>query len=440
MINLRINLESLVWRLLTSYGRLKYRYFLPVYSLLGLTRKGVARPELSFAGALAPARLMVRGLGRLNLQRTRQHVSGLMERTSHSRGTVLFLPSAGWYVVNTQRNKHLAREFAAQGYVSIYDSQNSYDDVSGLREVEHNVFLFRGDLRLLKDIPRLLLWALPYNYQVSGENMPGVGVVYDWIDDLQVFPFDQRFLLENHARALKEATAVFCSSRKLLDEAQWTRPDALYLPNAVDVSHFADNAVEPLHDRRVRRLLNEGKPIAGYYGALAKWFNYELISKVAGLRPDWSFLLIGPRYDSSLQQRGASMLKRPNVHWIGPRSYEALPAFLRAFDVAMIPFVVNDVTLATSPLKLFEYFAGGKPVISTPLPECRAFDEVRTAGNPQDFSQALDAASSSGRDREFVEHLRLVAQQNSWATRVRKAIEHLEARRRGSTQNERETR
>lgn len=420
-----INLESLIWRLLTSYGRLKYRCLLPVYRLFGLTKQKPARRGASSEGALAPTRLIVRGVSRLHQQRTRQQVSALVERISHSRGAVLFLPSTGWYIVNTQRNRHLAREFAAQGYVSIYDSQNTYDDVNGLREIEHNVFLFRGDQRLLRDIPKLLRWALPYNYESGGENTLGARVVYDWIDDLQVFPFDRGFLMENHARALQEAAAVFCSARKLLDEARRTRPDALYLPNAVDFSHFAGDATGQLHDRRLRRLLNEGKPIAGYYGALAEWFDYELISKVASLRPDWNFLLIGPRYDSSLQQRGGAMLERTNVHWIGPRSYEALPAYLRTFDVAMIPFVVNDVTLATSPLKLFEYFAGGKPVLSTQLPECSAFQEVRTAYNHQDFSQALDATRELGRNREFAERLQNIARQNSWAARVRTAIEYL---------------
>ena len=108
------------------------------------------------------------------------------------------------------------------------------------------------------------------------------------------------------------------------------RPDALYLPNGVEYERFAAPAAPPSADRDLVPLLSAGRPIAGYYGALAEWFDYELVDAAARLRTDWSFLLIGPMYDRSLQ--GKPMLRRENVRWIGPRDYHLLPGYLSHFS------------------------------------------------------------------------------------------------------------
>jgi len=113
------------------------------------------------------------------------------------------------------------------------------------------------------------------------------------------------------------------------------------------------------------------------------------------------------------------------VRWIGHRPYASLKAYLSVFDVALIPFVINDITMATSPLKLYEYFAAGKPVIVTRLPECLAFSEVFDVGNVEEFSRALDLARLKGRDMSFVEGLLDLARKNSWTARVRVLLEHL---------------
>ena len=119
------------------------------------------------------------------------------------------------------------------------------------------------------------------------------------------------------------------------------------------------------------------------------------------------------------------MLKRANVRWIGPREYAELPGYLRLFDIAMIPFAINDITMATSPLKLYEYFAGAKPVIATPMTECHAFPEVLIARNPDEFSRALDTAKARTADNLFLARLRQLGRENSWTARVKSVVEHL---------------
>jgi glycosyltransferase involved in cell wall biosynthesis len=355
------------------------------------------------------------------------------------KGVVIFLPSVGQDIVNTQRSHHLAREFTRQGYVAIFDSSNSFDDVSGFKEIEPNLFLFRGPSEVLATIPDPILWTLTYNFDRRDVYPASARTVYDWIDEFEVFNFDSAFLEQSHQRALREATLVLSVARRLHERAVAARPDALYVPNGVEYDHFAGQSTDVADSIDLDATLQSGKQIAGYYGAMAEWFDYELLDTVAGLRSDWNFLLIGPMYDDSLRERGRSMMRRPNIHWIGHREYKNLPAYLQLFDVAMIPFVINNITLATSPLKLYEYFAGGKPVVTTPMPECQAFAEVQIARDPEEFSRALDIARSQGQDNQFRERLRKLGLENSWASRVRLVLKHLETEDEASRVFSRET-
>ena len=341
---------------------------------------------------------------------------------------MIFLPSIGWNAQLFQRPHHLARAFARSGYVAIFDSTNVEDDVYGFAEMEPNLFLFRGPSSMLRRIPSPVLWTLPYNYHEAHAYPRPATVIYDWIDDLAVFTdHDARLVRRNHERALAEADVLVSVARTLHAEAVSHRPDALYVPNAVEDAHFTSAGVADPDDPTISRLRREGKPIAGYYGALARWFDYELLEDTARRRPDWNFLLIGPDYDGSGPR--ASLLTLPNVAWIGPRPYASLPGYLRVFDVAIIPFRLNPITMATSPLKLYEYFAGVRPVITTAMPECTAHPEVDVVASGEEFAAALDIARSKGRDPAVRGRLRAVAAANSWGARVRQIEESLAARR-----------
>ena len=316
-----------------------------------------------------------------------------------------------------------------EGYVVVFDCTNAADDVDTLREVEPRLFLYKGPPSALADLPRATVWTFSYNYDYRDAFPANVRVVYDWIDDLSVFPYDARKLAAMHARALRDADLVVSVARRLHDQAVRERPDALYVPNAVEEGRF-DREPDPnpaLADPAFAAVLAAGRPIAGYYGALANWFDYALVEATARLRPDWSFVLIGPDHDGSLARSKLDRLA--NVHALGPRPYASLPGYLHRFDVATIPFAINDITLATSPLKLYEYFAAGRPVISTPMPECAAFDDVRIVRSAEAFAAALDEARRDAADPALRARLHALAARNTWTVRARETMQALEAKR-----------
>ncbi len=393
---------------------------------LALYAENRRRYEEKWSAAPAASSSPARSARRFaTLEEHRAQLSHVRERVRSSKGAVVFLPSVGWGIHLFQRPHHLARVFARLGYVAIFDSSNAADRVDGFREIEPNLFLFSGGPELLHEIPSPLLWSFPYNFHLAAAYPQPVRTVYDWIDDLSVFPQDRALLDRNHERALREATLVATVARRLHAEALAARPDAIYLPNGVEYERFAAPAAPP-RDPDLLSFLSPGAPVAGYYGALAEWFDYPLLEEVAASKPDWRFVLIGPQYDKSLP--GQPLLERRNVRWIGPRDYVRLPGYLSLFDVATIPFRINAITQATSPLKLYEYFAGARAVVTTPMSECRAHPEVRIAATPEEFSRALDEAREQGRDPDFRAHLRAIARENSWSARVMTALRALDGR------------
>lgn len=353
----------------------------------------------------------------------------VLAHMQESRGGVIFPLSIDWSQWLFQRPHHLARHFAERGYVVIYDDSSRFTGFAGFKEIEPNLYLYRGPIEMLHRLPPALLWTYCYNYQLRDGFPPAAPVVYDLIDDFAVHPYDRSLMDRNHRRALAEADVVAYVARHL-EMFLEGRGDRLYLPNGVEDWRFATPQVDLPADPVMRRIVRQRKPIAGYYGAIAEWFDYKLLERTARRRKDWNFVLIGPDYDCSLRRQPALALE--NVHWLGPRNYHVLPAYLHAFTVATIPFVINKITLSTSPLKLYEYFAGAKPVIATPMPECMAYPEVCIVRSAEEFSEALDQAQRSAGDADVIARLRQVAAENSWRRRVQvveDALEHASMRR-----------
>lgn len=329
---------------------------------------------------------------------------------------VVFLPSIGWDIALVQRPHHLAREMARRGWFVVFDVTGSTaDHLDGFEEVEPNLHLFCGDVEGLTDLENPLIWAFPYN-AAQTRRWAKCRIVYDLIDDLEVFPYPKRILRRNHEQMLAEADLVACVSKPLLETVRDERPDAFYLPNAVEFERFrSGQPANPLAPEFLE-FAAAGRPIAGYYGAIASWFDLEMLTTAARLRTDWGFVIIGVNLADAPSL--TTLEKLENVLVLPPQRYVDLPGYLAAFTVALIPFKVNAITKATSPLKLYEYFAAGKPVITAPMPECEAFPFVHIANGGSQLAALLDQAQRDARTPAQVAQLQSAAAAHSWSARV----------------------
>ena len=133
-----------------------------------------------------------------------------------------------------------------------------------------------------------------------------------------------------------------------------------------------------------------------------------------------TFLLLGPDHDGTLKQSGIA--SQPNIIWLGPRPHSIVPQYLRYFDVATIPFKVNNITLSTSPIKLFEYLAAGKPVVTTAMPECRKHEGALVAESYAEFVAHIDRALDLRNDPTLQARIQKEAQRNTWKARVEQIL------------------
>ncbi|RMF78585.1 MAG: glycosyltransferase family 1 protein [Planctomycetota bacterium] len=238
-------------------------------------------------------------------------------------------------------------------------------------------------------------------------------VVYYCVDEFSAFTgYDAELMNRLERRTLERADVVITTSDELQQRIAALRPDAKLVPHGVDVAHFAA-ATTASESAPPRDIDDIPAPVLGYFGLISDYVDLELLAEVARRRPDWSLVLLGAiRCDVSVL-RGL-----PNVHLLGGKPYQDLPAYCRRFDVGLIPFRVNRLTRAVNPIKLREYLAAGLPVVSTPLPAVRAYaPAVRIADTPKDFAAACAAALVDRREGSARERQELVRAE-SWQSRV----------------------
>lgn len=190
-------------------------------------------------------------------------------------------------------------------------------------------------------------------------------VLYYCVDAFGEFPGYDRAMIARRERALIERSDVVLTTSEPLYEAKRRLHGNVHLvEHGVDHAHLSRAVHEPLPTPPDLDVLP--RPIIGFVGVVGQWVNLELIAGLARCRPNASIVVIGPTATSIDVLRGL-----PNVHILGPRNHDALPAYLRAFDVGLIPFRRTPLTLHANPIKLYEYLAAGVPVVSTTMPAVR---------------------------------------------------------------------
>jgi glycosyltransferase involved in cell wall biosynthesis len=239
-------------------------------------------------------------------------------------------------------------------------------------------------------------------------------ITYDCLDELTLFSGNasvERFS-DYERRLIAISVTIFVTAEKLEERLRSIAPGhhVVRVSNGVDFDWFQARAALGQAPADMR---DTKHPVAGYVGVLRDWFDYELLARLAQTMPDVSFVIVGPL---DFDFRIAHLHAEPNLRWIGRREYEAMPSYIGAFDVCLIPFLTGKVSQTTNPVKVFEYFALGKPVVSTPMHELLPFAKaglLRLARGEEEFASAL-RESLEEPPGELQERRRAVARNHSW--------------------------
>jgi len=347
------------------------------------------------------------------------HRSALDLILSESRyeRVAIYPPTLMWGEHLFQRPQQIFRALARRGVLSFYCSANpSADRFDVFKKVADRLYLCSdiNALRPLDGRAKTILWMTRPDHLWYKDLFPAARTIYEVIDELEVFPEYCEAMKCDHVLAVTEADVVVATATKLHQKITPVRGDVILAPNGVCIEDFQidPRLAEVPHD--MEKIVRLEKPIIGYYGALAEWIDYGLVSFCAEACRDLSFVFIGPAYDESVKR----LPKRRNVFWLGPKKYSELKQYLHYFDVATIPFQINKITESTSPIKLFEYMAGGKPIVTTALPECTSYRSVLIAQNREDYVEQLRIALERRHDPQHLESLRREANENTWDARV----------------------
>ena len=255
-----------------------------------------------------------------------------------------------------------------------------------------------------------LLWITSADLVNLSEMLNYKTLVYRITDNMTGFSHIPAGFRELEKKVLTRADVVLATSQEVANRARRFNNHTYYITNAVDLEPYQRAEPSPL-------LQSIPGPRIIYVGSLEYWFDYELIHEVAKLRPDYQFVLVGPPPMRSTSGYAKLKLQR-NIHLMGGKPPNLVPGLLKNSEVAVIPFRLTELTHDVSPLKLYEYFAAGLPVISTPLREVKASEApVIFAGSALEFARGLDEALSLGKDRQ--ESLDFAAE-NTWEARLRK--------------------
>ena len=317
---------------------------------------------------------------------------------------IVFHASFGWNIEMKQRPQHLAEALSKKKVLYIYRSDVKNDNIYSIKKIKDNLYVLNLDMyslnvaffEVIKSInkPKFVhVYATCLNsvdYEKIKTYMDkGFKVIYDFVDELssEISGYNiTSKMIEDHEKLLrdKENVLVVSTAKKLKDIANKFRGENennILAPNAVNLEDFKNHGNEI--GEKIQPIVNKRKPIIGYYGALAKWFDYkDLIN------------------------------------------------YSRYFDVCIVPFIKNDITDSTSPLKIFEYMALEKPIVTTDINECKNYESCLISKDYDEFIRNIDKALKLEVDnKEYFNILRREAEENTWDNRaelIKEAIKNLE--------------
>lgn len=249
--------------------------------------------------------------------------------------------------------------------------------------------------------------------------------IYDCMDELSAFAGAPPQLLEQERNLINRSDLVFTGGYSLYEAKQNRHPRVFAFPSSIEYTHFA-KARQPITDPADQSAI--ARPRIGFSGVIDERFDRELVAELAKRRPEWQFVLVGP----VVKVDPATLPKGDNVHYLGMKDYKELPTYFSNWDVAMLPFALNDSTKFISPTKTPEYLAAGLPVVSTPIRDVvRTYgsqDFVQIAATAEAFETAIETALAGNHPGDFKVIDRFLAE-SSWDITWQKMSKLMQAQR-----------
>jgi UDP-galactopyranose mutase len=248
--------------------------------------------------------------------------------------------------------------------------------------------MVRGEMRRAGVTDPVRWYWTPMQLRWS-DDLPAAAIVYDCMDELSAFRGAPPELVAAELDLLRRADLVFTGGTQLFRSKRGRHHAVHRFPSSVDHAHFAQARsmrVEPADQASIPA------PRLGWFGVIDERFDGGLVAAVAAMRPDWQLVLVGP----TAKVDPAELPSAPNIHYLGPKDYRELPAYLARWDVGIMPFAMNDATRFISPTKTPEYLAAGLPVVSTPIADVvepyGTQGLVGIAGDAPSFIEAVERA------------------------------------------------
>ncbi len=374
-----------------------------------------------------------------NPKKYRKQICEILNSNSYDR-IVLWRSSFGYNVPLFQRPQHIANNLAKNRCLVLYEVTTMTDKVKTFKFFSNNFYLINYNNILLNKIlmselekvdkPKYIqLYST--DWKLSVQNIKdymskGYGFIYEYIDDISSELAGTKNLPQNivdkYEFAMTNTDVFVVVTADLLREdviKHRGEKNLVMSSNGVDYSFF--ESVDDNFDfiPEFQAVLDKGKSIMCYYGALAKWFDYDLIKKIAQT-DRYSVVLFGIKYDESYDE---NMNNEENIYFLGSVDYKVLKNYAAKCDILTIPFKINNITKATSPVKLFEYMALHKPIVTTDMNECCKYKSVLRGEDHDDFIAKLDKAMKLKNDKEYIDLLDKEAKDNDWSMKAKVIID-----------------
>jgi glycosyltransferase involved in cell wall biosynthesis len=277
-----------------------------------------------------------------------------------------------------------------------------------------------------KNISKFFSWYYTPMFLPSTRHLNPEFVVYDCMDELSAFKFAPPALKLLEQEMFEKADIVFTGGYSIYESKKNSHHNIHPFPSSIDKAHFekARNIKNDPDDQK-----SIPHPRFGFYGVLDERFDIDLVAEVAKEKPEWQFVMIGPVVKIDPEH----LPKLPNIHYLGGKDYQQLPDYLSGWDVATIPFALNESTKFISPTKTPEYLSAGKPVISTPITDVvnpyQKYNLVHIASDAKQFVNAANKIFAQTDKVEWLQRVDAFLAHQSWDKTWLQMAELIEATR-----------